>query len=73
MTLIAIGAAAAVYLAIGFFSWIITAIEMMGHTESPYMKWLFETSKKNLFFEGLSVAYLSLLWPVHLTLKTLLK
>ena len=73
MTLIVIGAAVAVYLAIGFFSWIITAIELMGHNESSYMKWLFETSKKNVFFEGLSVAYLALLWPVHLVLKSLLK
>lgn len=73
MTFIVIGAAAAVYLVIGFFSWIITAVELMGHNESPYMKWLFETSKKNVFLECLSVAYLTLLWPVHLSLKTLWK
>lgn len=73
MTFIVIGAAVAVYLVIGFFSWIITAVELMGHTESPYMRWLFDTSKKNVVLEGLSVAYLTLLWPVHLALKTLWK
>lgn len=75
MTTLAItmGAASAVYLFVGIVSWLVAALEMMGHNESPYMKWLFETSKKNVFFEGLSVAYLTLLWPVHLTLKSLTK
>lgn len=70
---VAVGAASAVYLFAGITSWLVAALEMLGSTDNPYLVWLRDTSKKNFFLEGLMVVYLTLLWPVHLALKTALK
>jgi len=70
---IAIGAASAAYLFAGIVSWLAAALEMMGQTNNRYLTWLRETSKSNVVAEGLSVAYLTLLWPLHLTLKATFK
>jgi len=73
MLSIVIGAAAAAYFFAGITSWLVAALEMMGHTDNPYMVWLRETSRKNVVLEGLSVAYLVLGWPLHLVLKAAFK
>jgi hypothetical protein len=73
MTPVVIGAISAVYLFAGITSWLITALEMLGHTDNPYLVWLRDASKKNLVLEGASVGYLVLLWPVHLALKSVFK
>lgn len=73
MISIAIGAVSAVYLFAGIMSWLITALEMLGHTDNSYLVWLNNTSKKNVIFEGVSVGYLVLLWPLHLALKSAFK
>jgi hypothetical protein len=73
LTSVAIGAVTSVYLFAGITSWLVAALEMMGQTDNPYLTWLRETSKKNVLLEGLSVAYLTLLWPLHLALKAAFK
>lgn len=73
MLSIAIGSVSALYVFFGIVSWLVAALEMLGHTDNPYVLWLRETSRKNVVLEGLSVAYLVLLWPLHLALKTALK
>lgn len=68
-----IGSLAATYLFAGITSWLVAALELMGQTDNQYMVWLREASRKNVAAEGLSVAYLVLLWPLHLGLKAAFK
>lgn len=73
MTTIIIGSLSAAYLFAGITSWLVAALELMGQTDNLYMNWLREVSRKNVVAEGLSVAYLVLLWPLHLGLKAAFK
>lgn len=73
MTAIIIGSLSAAYLFAGITSWLVASLEMLGYTENPYTNWLREASRKNVVVEGLSVAYLVLLWPLHLGLKAAFK
>lgn len=68
-----IGASLAAYIFAGIMSWLITALEVLGHTDNTYLTWLRDASKKNVMLEGISVGYLVLLWPLHLALKSALK
>lgn len=61
------------YLFFGFFSWLTTAVELMGETDNRYLRVLKEYSKKNVAMEVVSVIYLGLLWPLHLGLKAAFK
>lgn len=73
MISVLIGAASAAYFFAGITSWLVAALELMGHTDNSYMVWLRETSRKNIVFEGLSVVYLVFGWPLHLVLKAAFK
>lgn len=63
----------AAYLAAGFFNWLITAVEMLGASDNPYLRRLNEFSKSNVVAEIVTFAYLTLGWPLHQLLRTIFK
>lgn len=66
------GILGAVYSFFGIFTWLNTAVEMLGDTsQNSYLKSLREFSKKNTVGEVVAFSYLVLLWPIHWLLRLL--
>lgn len=74
MTIIITSTILAVYLAAGFFNWLITAVEMLGDTSgNSYLRRLNTFSKLNVVAEVATFAYLTIGWPLHQLLKAMFK
>jgi hypothetical protein len=64
------GILGAIYGFFGIFTWLNTALEMMGDTsQNSYLKTLREFSRKNTAGEVVSFSYLVLFWPIHWLLR----
>jgi hypothetical protein len=74
LTTISLSVLGAAYLFGGLVNWLIAAVEMLGNTTSNvYLDSVNNFSKRGVFNEVATVAYLFLAWPLHLALKTAFK